>query len=115
MTAQEAKARSLIEKKSAINLLEAFAVAIKHYLRGEDGIYYQFVVLQVTHGMQFIIISPGTFTTSLNSFQPTLFQPDCLLPRRIYLLIIQRMEPDFLNRQQAHSVPQSAARSLQMA
>jgi len=36
----EAKARSLIEKKSAINLLEAFAVAIKHYLRGEDGIYY---------------------------------------------------------------------------
>ena len=36
----EAKARSLIEKKSAINLLEAFAVSIKHYLRGEDGIYY---------------------------------------------------------------------------
>lgn len=39
----EAKARSLIEKKSAINLLEAFAVAIKHYLRGEDGIYYSCV------------------------------------------------------------------------
>ncbi|PPQ98587.1 hypothetical protein CVT26_013770 [Gymnopilus dilepis] len=37
----EAKARTLIEKKSAINLLEAFAVAMKHYLRGEDGIYYQ--------------------------------------------------------------------------
>jgi hypothetical protein len=36
----EAKARTLIEKKTAINLLEAFAVAIKHYLRGEDGIYY---------------------------------------------------------------------------
>ena len=34
------KARSLIEKKSVINLLEAFAVAVKHYLRGEDGIYY---------------------------------------------------------------------------
>ncbi|KDR70193.1 hypothetical protein GALMADRAFT_255052 [Galerina marginata CBS 339.88] len=41
MTIQEAKARSLVEKKSAINLLEAFAVAMKHYLRGEDGIYYQ--------------------------------------------------------------------------
>ncbi|KAF8965387.1 Bestrophin, RFP-TM, chloride channel-domain-containing protein [Flammula alnicola] len=39
-SADEAKARALIEKKSAINLLEAFAVAIKHYLRGEDGIYY---------------------------------------------------------------------------
>ncbi|KJA27108.1 hypothetical protein HYPSUDRAFT_158134 [Hypholoma sublateritium FD-334 SS-4] len=36
----EAKARSLIEKKSAINLIEAFSVSIKHYLRGEDGIYY---------------------------------------------------------------------------
>lgn len=38
---EEAKARSLVEKKSVINLLEAFAVAVKHYLRGEDGIYYQ--------------------------------------------------------------------------
>ncbi|KAF5309038.1 hypothetical protein D9619_013551 [Psilocybe cf. subviscida] len=37
---EEAKARSLIEKKSAINLVEAFSVSVKHYLRGEDGIYY---------------------------------------------------------------------------
>jgi len=44
-TVDQAKARSLIEKKSAINLLEAFAVAIKHYLRGEDGIYYKYVYL----------------------------------------------------------------------
>ncbi len=35
------KARYMIEKKTVINLLEAYAVAIKHYLRGEDGIYYQ--------------------------------------------------------------------------
>ncbi|KAJ7250712.1 Bestrophin, RFP-TM, chloride channel-domain-containing protein [Mycena rebaudengoi] len=35
------KAHSLIEKKTVINLLEAFGVAVKHYLRGEDGIYYQ--------------------------------------------------------------------------
>ncbi|KAF8908125.1 Bestrophin, RFP-TM, chloride channel-domain-containing protein [Gymnopilus junonius] len=41
MTTEEAKARTLIEKKSVVNLLEAFAVAMKHYLRGEDGIYYQ--------------------------------------------------------------------------
>ncbi|KAF8154747.1 Bestrophin, RFP-TM, chloride channel-domain-containing protein [Crassisporium funariophilum] len=38
---EDVRAHALIEKKSAINLLEAFAVAIKHYLRGEDGIYYQ--------------------------------------------------------------------------
>ena len=37
----EAKARSMIEKKSAINLVEAFSVSVKHYLRGEDGIYYE--------------------------------------------------------------------------
>ena len=36
-----AKARVLVEKKTVINLLEAFAVAVKHYLRGEDGIHYQ--------------------------------------------------------------------------
>ncbi|KAG8905446.1 hypothetical protein FRB99_008943 [Tulasnella sp. 403] len=33
-------ARMLIERKSAINLIEAFAVAVKHYLRGEEGIDY---------------------------------------------------------------------------
>lgn len=38
---EEYNAKTLIEKKSAINLLEAFAVAVKHYLRGEDGIYYE--------------------------------------------------------------------------
>lgn len=37
----ENKARVLIEKKTAINLLGAFAIAVKHYLRGEDGIFYQ--------------------------------------------------------------------------
>ncbi|KAJ7244396.1 Bestrophin, RFP-TM, chloride channel-domain-containing protein [Mycena haematopus] len=34
-------ARGMIEKKTVINLIEAFGVAVKHYLRGEDGIYYQ--------------------------------------------------------------------------
>ncbi|TFK23300.1 UPF0187-domain-containing protein [Coprinopsis marcescibilis] len=38
---EELKARAYIEKKTVINLLEAYAVAVKHYLRGEDGIYYQ--------------------------------------------------------------------------
>lgn len=36
----ECTAREIIEKKTAINLVEAFAVAVKHYLRGEDGIHY---------------------------------------------------------------------------
>ncbi|KAF9233565.1 Bestrophin, RFP-TM, chloride channel-domain-containing protein [Melanogaster broomeanus] len=33
----EAKVQTLIEKKTVINLLEGYAVAITHYLRGEDG------------------------------------------------------------------------------
>lgn len=41
-TTDEAKCRILVEKKSVINLIEAFSVAIKHYLRGEDGIYYRY-------------------------------------------------------------------------
>ncbi|CAE6527825.1 unnamed protein product [Rhizoctonia solani] len=40
-TAAEARARNLIEKRTAINLVEAFSVAVKHYLRGEEGIYYE--------------------------------------------------------------------------
>ncbi|KAI5117170.1 hypothetical protein M0805_003986 [Coniferiporia weirii] len=39
-TVEERKARTLIEKKTVINLTEAFSVAVKHYLRGEEGINY---------------------------------------------------------------------------
>jgi putative membrane protein len=34
------QAKVLIEKKTVVNLLEAYTVAVKHYLRGEDGIRY---------------------------------------------------------------------------
>lgn len=43
----EMKARGMVEKKTVINLLEAYAVAVKHYLRGEDGIYFQYEFLRV--------------------------------------------------------------------
>ncbi|KAI0777620.1 UPF0187-domain-containing protein [Trametes elegans] len=39
-TIEQRKARVLIEKKTVINLIEAFAVSVKHYLRGEEGVYY---------------------------------------------------------------------------
>ena len=39
-TPEQRKARTLIEKKTVINLIEAFAVSVKHYLRGEEGVYY---------------------------------------------------------------------------
>jgi putative membrane protein len=40
-TLEQRKARALIEKKTAINLLEAFGISVKHYLRAEDGIFYE--------------------------------------------------------------------------
>jgi ion channel-forming bestrophin family protein len=40
-SAEVLKAKAMIEKKTVINLIEAFSVAVKHYLRGEDGIYYE--------------------------------------------------------------------------
>ncbi|CAE6426976.1 unnamed protein product [Rhizoctonia solani] len=40
-TAVEERARNIVEKRTAINLVEAFSVAVKHYLRGEEGIYYE--------------------------------------------------------------------------
>jgi hypothetical protein len=39
MTEKETKARVLIEKKTVLNLIDAFGVAVKHYLRGEEGKY----------------------------------------------------------------------------
>ncbi|KAG0146134.1 hypothetical protein CROQUDRAFT_657763 [Cronartium quercuum f. sp. fusiforme G11] len=32
---------AIIEKKTIINLIEGFGVSLKHYLRGEHGIYYE--------------------------------------------------------------------------
>ncbi|KAF7289844.1 hypothetical protein MIND_01358800 [Mycena indigotica] len=33
--------QSVIEKKSMINLVQAFSVSVKHFLRGETGVYYE--------------------------------------------------------------------------
>ncbi|QRW02772.1 bestrophin protein [Ceratobasidium sp. AG-Ba] len=38
---KDAKLRAIIEKKSMINVVQAFSAAVKHYLRGESGVYYQ--------------------------------------------------------------------------
>jgi putative membrane protein len=39
MPDNEKKARVLVEKKTVLNLIDAFGVAVKHYLRGEEGKY----------------------------------------------------------------------------
>ncbi|KAG8935197.1 hypothetical protein FRC01_007430 [Tulasnella sp. 417] len=37
---EQLRLKAIIEKKSAINLIDAFAVSVKHYLRGEETIFY---------------------------------------------------------------------------
>ncbi|KAI9624670.1 hypothetical protein H4Q26_016734 [Puccinia striiformis f. sp. tritici PST-130] len=38
---EEEKLRAMLEKKTMVNLVQAFSVSLKHYLRGEYGIYYE--------------------------------------------------------------------------
>lgn len=37
---RHARLRAIIEKRSMVNLIQAFAVSVKHFLRSEPGIYY---------------------------------------------------------------------------
>lgn len=39
--AKKIKVKALLEKKTIINMLEAYAIAVKHHLRGEDGCNYE--------------------------------------------------------------------------
>lgn len=41
LSEDESRARAIIEKRSMINLVQAFSVSMKHFLRSEEGIYYQ--------------------------------------------------------------------------
>ncbi|KAF8991760.1 Bestrophin, RFP-TM, chloride channel-domain-containing protein [Cyathus striatus] len=38
---QQTELQSVIEKKTMINIIQAFAVSVKHFLRGEQGVYYE--------------------------------------------------------------------------
>jgi len=72
----ENKARVLVEKKTAINLLEAFSVAIKHYLRFENGIRYE----DLYHLVKFLpaYSLPPTIPSAMDISDPmsTPFDPD---------------------------------------
>jgi len=59
--AEEIQARVLIEKKTVLNLIDAFGVAVKHYLRGEEDITY----LDLYHTTKYL--PPYTLPTGLPS------------------------------------------------
>ena len=75
---EKCKAETLIEKKTMINLLEAFAVAVKHYLCKEDGIEYQDLYPFVRFRSSPSTLSPRTFHLATN----TIFHPGTEMMQR---------------------------------
>jgi|SRR5712671_2062843 len=68
MSAEETQARVLIEKKTVLNLIDAFGVSVKHYLRGEEG-------MLCIHGIfkMFYPTSPQTSPTWIYITRPNIF------------------------------------------
>jgi len=75
---EERKARVLIEKKTVLNLIDAFCVAVKHYLRGEEDIFYE----DLYHSVKFLptYALPAGMPSNVDlstdsSFQQVIAQP----------------------------------------
>ncbi|BEI84515.1 hypothetical protein CcaverHIS002_0411190 [Cutaneotrichosporon cavernicola] len=64
------EAKAIIEKKTVVQLGLAFAVAVKHYLRSEPGIYYE----DLYHLVSFIpsLSFPSGITTEYGNIAPNL-------------------------------------------
>jgi predicted membrane chloride channel (bestrophin family) len=85
MSGEENKVRVLIEKKTVLNLIDAFSVAVKHYLRGETDIYYE----DLYHTTKYLpsyalpagLPSSGDLTSDLPSPKSVSFQQQQLVQR----------------------------------
>ena len=69
MSEEEKRVRVLIEKKTVLNLVDAFCVSVKHYLRGESS-----MMCTLTIFMAFNNTSPQTFITRTYITRPNIFQ-----------------------------------------
>ena len=54
VSADESRVRVLIEKKTVLNLIDAYCVAVKHYLRGEEGMLF---IHKGLHDVRFYVIT----------------------------------------------------------
>lgn len=54
--------QNIIEKKSMVNLVQAFSVALKHFLRGENGVYYEDLYPLIGFLPRYATVSPRTGT-----------------------------------------------------
>ncbi len=81
---EEKRVRVLVEKKTVLNLIDAFCVAVKHYLRGESG-----MICALRTFMSFDDTSSQTFITRTCITRLNIFRHTCY--RRVYhpLAILQ--------------------------
>jgi hypothetical protein len=68
---EEKRVRVLIEKKTVLNLVDAFCVAVKHYLRGESGMMCALRIFMTFNNTSSQIFITRTCITRPNIFQHT--------------------------------------------
>ncbi|PVG03303.1 UPF0187-domain-containing protein [Serendipita vermifera] len=75
LTEEEMRVRSIVEKRSMINLVQAYSVSMKHFLRGESGIYYADLYPLISFLPQFVDHPPenGDVKAGVGSSQLPLF------------------------------------------
>ncbi|KAL0062800.1 hypothetical protein AAF712_010338 [Marasmius tenuissimus] len=68
---KEELARVMAEKRSGLDLIEGFAVAVKHHLRGEAGIYYEdlYDLVKPLHPESLTVHTSAHFVSVTNSSQ----------------------------------------------
>ncbi|KAL1409210.1 hypothetical protein Q8F55_006043 [Vanrija albida] len=109
------EARAVLEKKTTVQLALAFAVAVKHYLRHEPGIYYK----DLYHLVAFVPslnlpsgLAGGAATMAGNL--PSISAHDHALleaeqPRKLRETVKDNMLPDFMRRRRRSSAAHSGA------
>ena len=79
---EEKRIRVLVEKKTVLNLVDAFCVAVKHYLRGESGMICTVRIFTTFNDMESQTSITRTCITRPNIFQHTRY-PQVYHPRTI--------------------------------
>jgi hypothetical protein len=68
---EEKRIRVLVEKKTVLNLVDAFCVAVKHYLRGESGMIFTLRIFMAFNDASSQRFITKTCITRLNIFHHT--------------------------------------------
>lgn len=87
----ERRVRVLVEKKTVLNLIDGFCVAVKHYLRGESDIYYE-DLYHTTKYLTTYLLPPGLPST--DNLTSDLSSPKSVSFQEHQQVIVQRRSND---------------------